>query len=141
MVEKSIRLNLYRAAVKLWGVDSQLDAVIEEMAELTAALIHFRRFATITDNSSMAMLNIVRASIVNGEPITDTVKVPAALAITDVIDELADVSLTLESTLDIFRRYNPLTTIIKRRKLYRLNNLINSSQNKLGYSANCIETV
>lgn len=35
--------SLYQEAVKLWGFDSQVQMMIEEMAELTTALCHVLR--------------------------------------------------------------------------------------------------
>ena len=40
-VEK--RFEIYKKAIDKWGVDKQLDMLIEEMAELTVALQHLRR--------------------------------------------------------------------------------------------------
>lgn len=34
---------IYERAIKTWGVQTQLDMVIEEMAELTKAIIKYRR--------------------------------------------------------------------------------------------------
>ena len=37
------RRKLYTKALEKWGADSQVDMLIEEMAELTQALLHIRR--------------------------------------------------------------------------------------------------
>ena len=34
---------IYERAVRTWGADAQIDMAIEEMAELTTALLHWRR--------------------------------------------------------------------------------------------------
>jgi len=37
------RRELYEKALEKWGADSQVDMLIEEMAELTQVLLHIRR--------------------------------------------------------------------------------------------------
>lgn len=38
--------DIYRRAIAVFGVDSQTDVLIEEMSELTKAIIKFRRYGT-----------------------------------------------------------------------------------------------
>ena len=45
---------LYRAALDRWGADLQADMAVEEMAELTKALIKFRRFPTDKTRAAVA---------------------------------------------------------------------------------------
>ncbi|MFA6860494.1 MAG: hypothetical protein WCR30_03815 [Clostridia bacterium] len=69
---KEDRLKMYEEAIKKWGLNSQLDQLIEEMAELTIALSKYKRKYT------------------NGEYAGNS-KIDENL-----IEELADVSLVLE---------------------------------------------
>lgn len=39
-------MNVYEEAIKMWGINAQVDMAIEEMSELAKALIKYRRSAT-----------------------------------------------------------------------------------------------
>ncbi len=49
-MEKKQRDSLYRAAIKAWGHQSQVDKLIEEMSELTKALLKARRNEVVFTN-------------------------------------------------------------------------------------------
>lgn len=49
-MERPARIELYIAALKKWGVDAQMTQLIEEMSELTTAILHRRRKVGIEES-------------------------------------------------------------------------------------------
>lgn len=52
------RETVYRESIEHYGVPAQVDMVIEEMAELTKALLKFRRFGW-SENASDYLENVI----------------------------------------------------------------------------------
>lgn len=86
-------MSVYEATIKKYGVDIQLEVVIEECAELIIALQKFKRTQAKTPN--------------------------ADVTIRDIIAEAVDVEIMLEQLKHIFPR-KQLWATLKRIKLSRM---------------------
>jgi hypothetical protein len=53
------KTELYREAIKLWGVDTQIDMMIEECAELIHSLLKFRRGFQVNVLTELADVEIM----------------------------------------------------------------------------------
>lgn len=97
MISSKERVEIYREAVKQWGVDAQLNMVVEELGELIVVLQHSRRlekWEKVADNNEVA-------------------------------EEIADVELMLAQLKFILSIDNLALDYIKERKLSRLKELLN----------------
>lgn len=97
--------KLIKEAVKTWGIDSQIDLVIEEMAELIQALIKLRRSYDKDDKTKED-------------------------AYVNVCEEIADVKLMIEQMEDYFS--NELIDDFVKEKLVRLNGLLKKHRKNEG---------
>lgn len=52
-------IELYRRTLKKWGEQAQFDQVIEECAELTTALLHYRRDKTAASTVIDEMADVI----------------------------------------------------------------------------------
>lgn len=57
-MEQSARNKLYKAAVEKWGPDAQMMQLIEEMSELTTAIMHKRRNVGIEESVIEEMADV-----------------------------------------------------------------------------------
>ena len=72
------RLELYKRAVDKWGFNSQIDQLIEEMAELTLALCKYKRLKTdVAPNKEKIVMD-------------------------NLLEELADVKMCMEQSCWLF---------------------------------------
>jgi len=92
------REDIFATAVKKWGVDSQVFMAVEEMAELTKALVKMRRQDYQWGNPLL-------------EPARENLK-----------EEVADVELMLEQIKYMFEIHD--ISDIKEKKLLRLERLL-----------------
>lgn len=62
------KISIYEQAIKTFGVPAQVDMLIEEMAELTQALLKWRRGKDVMENlhEEIADVEIVLAQIKTG---------------------------------------------------------------------------
>jgi len=97
MITTNERLEIYREAIKQWGVDAQIDMAIEEMAELISALQHHRRRE---ERQHIATIN-------------------------EVIDEIADVEIMMEQLKYMFFVNSLFLSNLKEKKLVRVKKLLN----------------
>lgn len=90
---KEQRNDLYKKAVEKWGEDSQLDQMIEEMAELTVALNKFKRAKHFVAQKKEGVLE-------------------------NIYEELADVKMCLEQMEWIFGEENVNNTLEQKFKKF-----------------------
>ena len=87
------RNKLYKKAVEKWGEDSQLDQMIEEMAELTVAINKYKRAKHFVAQKKEGVLD-------------------------NLYEELADVRMCLEQMEWIFRKDNVDKTLEQKFKKF-----------------------
>lgn len=90
------RAKIYQDALLKWGMDSQINMAIEEMAELISALQHYRRKESWGHHSTME----------------------------DIVDEIADVEIMIEQLKYMFGIDNLKLSAIQDKKLHRVKELL-----------------
>lgn len=97
MISPKERVEIYKEALKQWGMDAQLNMVIEELGELIVAVQHSRR-------------------LLKWEKVAEN---------KEVEEEIADVELMLSQLKYILGIDNLALDYIKDNKLNRLKTLLN----------------
>jgi NTP pyrophosphatase (non-canonical NTP hydrolase) len=84
--------SIFQAAVETWGRDAQLDMAIEEMSELTKAILKLRRAER---NNTRSARDIINRETKEGQLMIKTLEGTIIKAQEELVGEWADVHLML----------------------------------------------